>query len=338
MKRYGNLKKLWCNYDSLLKAFQEVKQGKSFQYTILKYEDNLTVNLHNLLARLESETYEPHPTRDFYIHEPKKRFIQAPHIEDRIVQHALMNVIRPIIENRFIYDTYACRRDKGTHRASDRLKKFLIPYKNKGYYLKVDIHKFFYSINHQVIIRQLERIIKCRSTLDLLIKFFVNESGKGLPLGSVTSQLLANLALSPVDHYVKRVLKIKHYVRYMDDFVLLSHSKTQLQWCKVKVNRLVNELGMQTNSKTKIGKLKEGIDFVGYRTWYNNRLIRKRSLFAIRRKLKKNFSVNRMSSYLAHSKNTNSLKYVVSQVLLAAPEQAGFVESWLKRNLNLTEA
>jgi retron-type reverse transcriptase len=333
MIRQGALKDIWCNYDALLKAWQEVRVGKTYHYSILNYENNLACNLNDLLDRLINNTYEVRPTRDFYIWEPKKRFIRAPHLEDRIVQHALMNAIRGIIENRFIYDTYACRKGKGTHAASRRLQQFLVAYKNAGYYLKVDIEKFFYNINHKCLLKQLSGIIKCKDTMDLLEKFFANAEGKGLPLGSVTSQLLANLSLNPVDHLVKRYLHIQHYLRYMDDFILLSSSKVRLKYCRIKINEMVEYLGMRINLKTKIGRLKEGIDFVGYRTWYNCRLIRKRSLYKIGRTLKKDFNQNRMSSYLAHSKDTNSLPYVVKQILEIVPGQVAFIKSWIHKNV-----
>jgi RNA-directed DNA polymerase len=333
MIRQGALKNIWCNYDALLQAWQEVRTGKTCHYSILQYENNLACNLNDLLDRLINNTYEVRPTRDFYVWEPKKRFIQAPHLEDRIVQHALMNAIRDTIENRFIHDTYACRKGKGTHAASARLQQFLIAYKNVGYYLKVDIEKFFYNINHKRLIKQLDCIIKDADTLDLLKKFFDNAEGKGLPLGSVTSQLLANLSLNPVDHLVKRYLHIQHYLRYMDDFVLLSTSKVRLNYCKGKIEEIVEYLGMRINHKTKIGKLKDGIDFVGYRTWYNCRLIRKRSLYKIGRTLKNDFNQNRMSSYLAHSKDTNSLPYVIKQIMQVVPDQVTFIKSWVHKNV-----
>lgn len=229
MKRHGNLKYLWCNYEALITAFKEVKRNKSYNYHLLEYESNLAYNLNRLLKSLEDGTYKVKPTRNFYVYDPKKRLIQAPHLEDRIVQHALMNAIRDILINRLIGQTYACIRKRGTHSASNKLKQYLTNYKNNGYYLKVDVKNFFYSIDHEILNVQLNRIIKCKDTLSLLKKFYENKDGKGLPLGSVTSQILANLALSPVDHLIKRVLKYKHYVRYMDDLIILSDDKEKLK-------------------------------------------------------------------------------------------------------------
>lgn len=332
MQRKGDLKHLWCNYDALLDAWWEVKRNKGCYFSILDYELNLAVNLSNLLIRLENECYEPYPLRSFYIHEPKTRLIEAPHVEDRIVQHALLNVIRPIIERRFIDQTYACRKFKGTHASNDQLKSYLVNYKSQGYYLKIDIRKFFYSINHEVLEHQLGRILKCKKTLQLLSKFYENTAGVGLPLGNVTSQLLANLALNPIDHFVKRVLKFKHYVRYMDDMVLLSTSKDDLHNAITLLEIEINTLGLVLNSKTKISRIVDGIDFVGYRTWYNRRVIRKRSLYKIKRKLRKDANLNRVASYLSHAMRTNSIVYVIKQILSVSPELRPWVIIWYRQH------
>ncbi|MDP3444564.1 MAG: RNA-directed DNA polymerase, partial [Ignavibacteria bacterium] len=212
------------------------------------------------------------------------------------------------------------------------LKKYLINYKNEGYYLKIDIKKFFYTIDHKVLNSQLNRIIKCKPTLKLLKKFYENESGKGLPLGNVTSQVLANLALTPIDNLIKRYLKCKHYIRYMDDLIILSDNKAQLQFALFFIKRLLKTLELDVNEKTQIGMIRDGIDFVGYRTWFNNRIIRKRSLFKIKRVLKKYPDINRIASYLSHSKRTGSLIYVVKQIIKVAVDFIEFIKKWLIKN------
>lgn len=332
MRRAGNLKVLWCNYDALLDAWWEVKKNKSYFFTILDYEQNLAVNLSNLLTSLENDTYQPQTLRSFYVHDPKTRLIEAPVLQDRIVQHSLLNVIRPIIEVTFIDQSYACRKERGTHASNDQLKSYLVNYKNSGYYLKLDIEKFFYSINHQVLHQQLTRLIKCQPTLDLLYRFYSNEQGKGLPLGNVTSQVLANLALSPIDHYVKRELKFKHYVRYMDDMVILSVDKKMLHQAKELIEIEVEKLGLHLNRKTKINRISDGIDFVGYKTWYNRRVIRKRSLYNIKRKLRKDANLNRIASFLSHAKKTNSIIYVIKQVLAVVPDRRPWIEDWYRKH------
>ena len=332
MKREGSLKRLWCNYDALLDAWGEVKRNKSYCFTTLSYEQNLAVNLDTLLHRMEDGTYHPRELRVFYVHDPKTRLIEAPHIEDRIVQHAILSVIRPLVENRFIDQTYACRKLKGTHASSDRLKSYLVNYKDQGYYLKIDIAKFFYSIDHQVLESQLSKIIKCEDTLRFLRLFYANPAGIGLPLGNVTSQVLANLALNPVDHFVKRVLKFRHYIRYMDDMVILSDCKQKLRDAMAGIQGEVEKLNLRINSKTKISRIKDGVDFVGYRTWYNRRLIRKRSLYKIKRKLHQDANLNRLASFMAHAMHTNSLVYVIKQILQVAPEHRPFIENWYRKH------
>lgn len=333
MKRIGNLKASWCNYEALHTAFQEVKKNKSHYHGIIAFESNLVSNLNRILTSLEDGTYKVQPTRDFYITDPKVRLIQAPQFEDRIVQHAVLNSIRDTVERKFIDQTFACIRGRGTHSASDLLKRYLVNYKNEGYYLKVDIRKFFYTINHKVLEYQLSRIIKCKPTLELLKKFYKDGTGKGLPLGNVTSQVLANLALNPIDHLLKRVLKCKHVVRYMDDIIVLSKSKTFLRSILKNIEGLLIKLKLTTNEKTQIGLIADGVDFVGYRTWFNNRLIRKRSLYKVKRVLKKNADINRIASYLAHSKRTNSLIYVLMQIVKVIDSLLlEFVKTWLIKN------
>jgi hypothetical protein len=208
------------------------------------------------------------------------------------------------------------------------LKSYLVSYKNEGYCLKIDIEKFFCTIDQNILELQIEEIIKCRFTLDILKKFYESETGKGLPLGNVTSQVLANLALNPIDHFIKRVLKIRHYVRYMDDCILLSDSKGELNHARILIIQELEKLKLKVNKKTKISRIKDGIDFVGYRTWYNRRIIRKRSLYKIKRKLKKNADQNRMASFMAHAMNTNSLVYVIKQILKVVPERREWIIKW----------
>lgn len=332
MKRAGSLKHLWLTYDALLEAWWEVKHNKSYFFTILAYEQNLAVNLSNLLESLENGTYRPEKLRLFYVHDPKTRLIEAPVLQDRIVQHALLSVIGPLIEKRFIDHSYACRVKKGTHAASDQLKSYLVNYKNSGYYLKIDIEKFFYSIDHRVLDGQLRQIIKCEDTLSLLKLFYRNDLGKGLPLGNVTSQILANLALNPLDHFVKRELKFHHYVRYMDDMVILCENKQRLKDALPRIKTVVDSLELKMNRKTKISRIHEGIDFVGYKTWFNRRVIRKRSLYRIKHKLAQDANQNRVASFLSHAKRTNSIVYVIKQILSVAPDYRPWIEQWYRKH------
>jgi len=333
MKRYGNLKERWCNYETLLQAAKEVSTGKTFHHSYLKYEMNLAENLENLLNRLVNGSYQPGEPREFKVYEPKERLIHAPALEDRIVQHAVLIVVREMIERRFIHHSYACRKERGTHRASAQLKRWLIQYGNEGYYLKVDISKFFYSIDHETLTNQLMRIIKCEDTIRIMQKFYEKDSGCGLPLGNVTSQVLANLALNDLDHLIKRELMIRHYIRYMDDMILLHRDKGVLKAALTRIIQLVYSLKLRVNSKTHIGKISSGIDFVGYKTWYNRRVIRKRTLHGVKRKARKG-NMQTVSSLLSHSKGTNSIRYVANTLMRVRPDFTEFIKNWIIKNQN----
>lgn len=314
MKKYNSLKPLWCNYNSLLSAFYEVKKHKSNYPCFIKYEHNLSRNLSRILSSLENDTYRVKPYRSFFVYDPKLRLIEAPHIDDRIVQHSLLHVIRPLVENKFIYDTYACIKNRGTHAASDKLYRFLNSYRtSSGYCLKVDVRKFFYNIRHSRVKAQVSHIIKCKDTLSLIFRF-LGCNCVGLPLGNVTSQLLANLALNPIDQYVKRKLKVSHYLRYMDDMILLHPDKSFLTIAKNHITGILRALGLETNDKTKISKISEGIDFVGYRHFINYRLVRPRIFRRNLRILSTSFDISRYHSFIAHSKRTASLPYIINSL------------------------
>lgn len=310
MKRTGNLFDSWCNVDNFYEALKEVRRGKILHDTFIAFERKAPVHIENLVNEIRSGTYEPMPYRSFKVFEPKERIISAPHIRDRVVQHALMRVIKKLIDNRFIAQNFACRVNKGTHKCSKLLVKYLKNF-DDGYCLKIDISKFFYEINRDVLMIKIEKIVKCRKTLNVIAKFiYEDEEIKGIPIGNLTSQLFANLMLNDLDHFIKRTLKCKYYLRYMDDMIILDTNKDKLNYIFKEITKVILKEKLQLNPKSGIFELKQGVDFVGYRTWKNKRLIRKQSLFRIRKTLKKGFNQNRVSSYIAHAKDTNSLQYV----------------------------
>lgn len=335
MKRQGNLKNIWCNYEALLMASKEVKKHKSYHYGFLKFESRMVTNLNKILSELGNNTYEVKEPRSFYVYDPKTRLIEAPQLEDRIVQHAVLSATRQIIENKFIKTTYACIKERGTHQASDKLVRYLKSFQGAGYYLKMDIRKFFYTIDHSILKAKLRRLIKCEPTLQLMFKFFNNDAGKGLPLGSVTSQVFANLMLNDVDHFIKRHRGHKYYVRYMDDLIILDNNKAKLKETLSLCILKIDEEKLELNNKSGFGKISDGIDFVGYKTHYNRRVIRKRSLFKIKRTLRKEATLSRISSYLAHAKRTVSINYVISRIIESAPVHITFIEKWILKNLGI---
>lgn len=310
MKRAGDLFESWCNIDNFYEALKEVRKGKTLHDTFIAFESKAPVHIERLVNEIRKGIYKPMEYRSFTVYEPKERIISAPHLRDRVVQHALMRVIKNIIDNRFIAQNYACRIGKGTHNCSKTLVKYLQNFE-QGYCLKIDISKFFYEIDRSILFMKIEKIIKCKNTLEIIYKFiYDNDDLKGIPIGNLTSQLFANLMLNNLDHFIKRTLKCKYYLRYMDDMIILDNNKDKLHYIFEEVTKVIKNENLRLNPKSGIFDLKQGVDFVGYRTWKNKRLIRKQSLFRIRRKLKKGFNENRVHSFLAHAKDTNSLHYV----------------------------
>lgn len=310
MKRAGRLFDKWCNRDNFYEALKEVRKGKTLHDTFISFERKAPIHIENLINEIKSNKYKPMPYRSFKVFEPKERIISAPHLRDRVVQHALMREIKKYIDSRFISQNFACRIGKGTHKCSKLLVDYLKNFDN-GYCLKIDISKFFYEINRDILMIKIENIIKCKKSLDVISKFiYEDENEKGIPIGNLTSQLFANLMLNDLDHFCKRKLKCEYYIRYMDDIVILDNNKDKLHFIFKKIKSFVENEKLKVNPKSGVFDIKQGVDFVGYRTWKNKRLIRKQSLFRIRKSLKKGFNKNRVSSYLAHAKDTNSLHYV----------------------------
>lgn len=292
----------------MLEAFEKCKTGKSYRDYVLSYEMKLATRLMELQEKLESGTYLPKPMREFYISEPKIRLIQAPYFEDRIVHHALLIAIQRHIERKFYRHSYACQKGKGVHAASLKLSSW-IRNPEMRFYLKLDISKFFYSIQHEKLEVLIREYVGCEETLKLLSLFYRSESGVGLPLGNVTSQLLANMFLTQLDNFVKRELKAKRYIRYMDDFIILGKDREALKALKPLIEDFLNTTGLKLNPKYRLEKIARGIDFCGYRHWPGKRLLRKKTLFRFSRCAKMQLEKS-VASYLGAGKNTQSFRYM----------------------------
>lgn len=277
-----------------------------------------------------NRTYHTGKYKHFTIYEPKERQIAALSFEDRVVQHAIYNIIEPIFEKSFIYDSYACRKGFGVISGSLRATKFrraaVDSFKNQQIYcLKGDVRKYFYSIDHLVLKKLIRKKIKCKDTLKLLDEI-IDSSGDlvGIPIGNLTSQLFANIYLNELDHYVKEVLKLKYYIRYMDDFIILHPDKKYLEEILIKIRQyLVSELKLNLNSKTQIFLVnRRAIDFLGYVVFYDYRLLRKGNVKRTKRKFKKfqklyyNYAINlnnirpSIVSWLGHVKWADSFQLV----------------------------
>ena len=279
---------LWCQiicFENLFEAYKEARKGKRYRNDVLNFSYNLEECLINIQNHLLWKTWRPGKFRSFYVYDPKKRLIQAPPFEDRVVHHALVRVIEPLFERKFIYDSYACRKGKGIHAATLRVQGFLRRAKRnwgeRVYVLKADISKYFPSINHNKLIQIIGRTIKDKNALWLCERIIKNcgYEVKGIPVGALTSQLFANIYLDQLDHYLKDDLGVKYYLRYMDDFVILGRAKSELRALLYRIEEfLVYELLLCLNPKTSISPAKRGVDFAGYRTWATHILPRKRNI------------------------------------------------------------
>lgn len=276
---------------------------------MLKFTANLEENLIEIQNELMHHTYEVGRYREFFVYEPKQRLIMALPFKDRVIQWATYRVLNPVFENQFYEHSYACRVGKGTHLAAETLQDWLrVVSKKPGkwYYLKMDISKYFYRVDHEVLLNMIGRRIKDPEVMHLLrliicsegtkfglpaasslIEVDVRESGRGMPIGNLTSQLFANIYLNELDNFVKHELRTHYYVRYMDDFILLSDDKKQLhEWKESIMNYLETELGLHTNNKTCVRPISLGVEFVGYNIWNTHMKLRKSTVNRMRKRLK----------------------------------------------------
>jgi retron-type reverse transcriptase len=311
------------DFSNLHDAYLKSRKQKRYRGEVLKFSYGLEQELLSIQDELIHKTYTVGDYRPFIIYEPKKRQIVALPFRDRVVQHALNNIIEPVFEKRMIEDSYACRIGKGTQAAAKRVSFFMGKPANV-YYLKLDIKSFFASVDRCILKQVIRRYIDDKDILWLLDVIIDSSPGTGLPIGNLMSQLFANVFLHELDHYCKNVLGVKCYVRYMDDVAILSYSKSYLKAVLSDIRYFVeNHLGLELNHKTGIGKCKDGIEFVGYRIWRNLRLIKKQSLMRMKKKVKawksgkiqnEKFMAS-LGSWMGHSVDTSSYRGVMRIVM-----------------------
>jgi RNA-directed DNA polymerase len=306
MKRTGFLFEKAFTMDHLYLAYLDARKGKRDTAACFRFETDLWANIEQLYERIHDGSYRPKPYKRFKVYEPKERVIYAPAFKDLVVQHAIYRVIYPIFDTTFIHASYACRKGKGAHKASDYTQRAMRQCRPNEYSLKLDIRKYFYSITRGVLQKMIERKIKDRRFVSLMMMFAEMETSVGIPIGNLLSQLYALIFLNPLDHFVKRILKTKKYVRYVDDFILIGLTRGQcLDFRNKIISFLADSLGLSL-SKSTIATIKRGINFVGYRTWQTKRFIRKYSLFKFRRKVAAGDQAA-VASMLGHAKRTSSL-------------------------------
>ena len=287
MKRYGDLFERIVEFDNLMLAAQKAFRGKKTKPKVAEFYFNLEPELLKLQVELITGAYQPQPYREFMVYEPKMRRIHAADFRDRVLHHAICNLIEPIFERGMIHDTYACRKYKGTHAAIARAQQLS---RRFGYVLKCDIRKYFQSVDHGVLKVILARKIKDPKLLQLLAVIIDHPvprqtMGKGIPIGNLTSQLFANVYLGQLDHLIKERLRIKGYVRYMDDFLLFGNDKPELWLTLAQIkDYLTGHLKIELNeSAVSLCPVTEGIDFLGFRIYPGQVRLKGKSLTRVRR-------------------------------------------------------
>lgn len=310
MKRYGNLFEKAFSMNNLYLAYLDARRGKRSRSACFEFDRQAGSNLNNLHAALHAGTYSPDPYHEFVVTEPKRRIIHAPSFRDVVVQHAIYRVIYDIFDRSFIDQSFACRIGYGTHKAAACARWAMKKHSGDEYVLKMDIRKFFYSIDRDELRRLIEKKIKDKRLVDVMMMFAQMETPRGIPIGNLLSQIYALIYLNPLDHFVKRILKIRHYVRYVDDFLLIGMPRGKCLDMRGKVIEFLRGKLALELSRSTIAKVRKGINFCGYRMWRSRIFIRKYSLCKFRRMVKseKQESVN---SLLGHARNTWSLFYML---------------------------
>jgi len=307
-KRIGYLFEKTFTIENLYQAFLTARAGKRNKRATLKFEINLGTELQELYNELQDGTYKPRPYSQFKVYEPKERVINAPAFRDLVVQHCIYKAIYTIFDNSFIDTSYACRKGGGTHKASVYTQKEMRKYDGELYFAKLDIRKFFYSIDREILRTLFEKKIKDKKFVDLMCEFTKMNGDKGIPIGNLLSQIYALIYLNPLDHFIKRELKVKSYVRYVDDFVMIGLTLKEAKDFKARCEKFVQDKLNLELSHWHIQKIKRGINFVGYRTWKKKKFVRKHSMYKFKKAIKK-FKLESIISLIGHAKGTSSIAY-----------------------------
>lgn len=289
MKRHGDLYRKIINEENLKLAYQKSRKGKAWQRNVKEIDQRQEYYLSELLHILQNKEYKTSQYKTKMIYEPKFRTIYIlPYYPDRILQHAIMNVLEPIWDKLFIYDSYACRQGKGQHKGSLRCMQFV---KRNKYCLKCDISKFYPSVNHEKLLKIIKRKIKCKDTL-LLLEEIINsiEGESNVPIGNYLSQWFGNLYMNELDQLIKHKYHIKDYIRYCDDFLLFSNSKEKLNQMKLIIEKFITEQLKMKLSKCDLFPVTQGVDFLGYRHFPQGYiLLRKTTAKRVKKRLKSLF-------------------------------------------------
>ncbi|MEJ0030913.1 MAG: RNA-directed DNA polymerase [Bacteroidota bacterium] len=299
MKRIGNIYGEITSLANLQQADKKAQQGKRDQYGVRIHNINQEGNLLVLQDMLVSKTYRTSTYDIFTVHEPKERIVyRLPYFPDRIAHHAIMNVLEPIFVNNFTVDTYSCIKKRGIHKLYNNLRRDLRDVEGTQYCLKLDITKFYPSVDHDILKSLLRRKFKDSDLLWLLGEII--DSADGLPIGNYLSQYLANFYLSYFDHWIKEAQGAQYYYRYADDMVVLARSKRALHLLLAEIKKYLHEflkLNVKENHQVFLVDAR-GIDIGGYVHWHSHAGIRKKIKQSFARKLARNPNHKSKSAYL----------------------------------------
>jgi RNA-directed DNA polymerase len=337
-------------FEALYRSYLACRRGKRSSFNALRFEANLEENLLELETELKNKTYKPRRSVCFTVTKPKPREIFAADFRDRIVHHVLVSNLEPIFERKFIFDSWACRKDKGTHAAVKRLQSFMrqatLGGSRRAYYLQLDVSNFFMTIDKNVLFgiithhidnpdllwlaktlifhdpaeNYIQRSPKEIASLVPNHKSLINApEGKGLPIGNYSSQFMANVYLNELDLFIKHKLKCRFYLRYVDDLVLLSDSKAELEDCMEQISSFLNQnLLLDLRPQYRLRTVTNGVDFLGYVTRPGYILPRRRILNNLNQKLA-SFSPKSLqifclqatlNSYLGHLSHADAKKAI----------------------------
>jgi retron-type reverse transcriptase len=307
MKRLNNLYPLICSTDNLLAAEKKAVKSKKNQYGVQLYLPERESNLKDLQNLLVTKTYKTSPYTIFPITDPKPREVyRLPFFPDRVAQHGIMNVLEGVFMSMYTADTYSCVKKRGIHGAHKNLKKALLDVEGTKYCLKIDIKKFYPSIDHDVLKTQLRRKFKDKDLLWLLDNII--DSAPGLPIGNYISQPLSNLYLTPFDYWLKEKIGKLPYFRYADDIVVLAPNKQYLHALLFEIKHYLKiNLKLDVKENYQVFPVEaRGIDFIGYKYFHTHVLLRKRIKQKFARAIAKNKPASSINSYMGWAKHANT--------------------------------
>ncbi len=303
--------------ENLLESWKEFLKGKRKRKDVQEFGLALVDNIIGLHNELANHTYSHGPYQAFRINDPKPRQIHKSLVRDRLLHHAIYRQLYPFFDRTFISDSFSCRNNKGTHKALNRFKVFAHKVSENHtrtcWVLKCDIKKFFENIDHDILLEVLKKYIPDGNIIWLLervIYSFSAGSGRGLPLGNLTSQLFVNIYMNEFDQFIKHKLKAKYYIRYADDFVVLSQDKAWLEEMLPKMGDFLEEKLRLTlhPDKVFIKTLASGIDFLGWVHFSDHRVLRTTTKRRMMARIKENTKPETINSYLGLTKHGNALK------------------------------